>query len=268
MKNRIAIRGSGESGTGAALLAQHAGYDVFVSDKGGIKDQYKRELDAHGIAWEENRHSLDQILNAAEIINAMVDNKQQDLYTHFAMGQLDQPVDLGPGCVAVVGARPAVGKTTFVINGLMNMAIAGHKSLFISLEMSDKQLIAKISSALTGIDSERITRNEIDDDEFWREFRRRCKAVNPDAYIVAELWKAMDEGQFSVAIRAQLPRFNGKLFKQPEVLPLDRDQIDLLLEASRADWAEVEPAIFGTLLESALNPLERHDLGAHYTPRA
>jgi hypothetical protein len=78
----------------------------------------------------------------------------------------------------------------------------------------------------------------------------------------------MDEGQFSVAIRAQLPRFNGKLFKQPEVLPLDRDQIDLLLEASRADWAEVEPAIFGTLLESALNPLERHDLGAHYTPRA
>ena len=86
--------------------------------------------------------------------------------------------------------------------------------------------------------------------------------------LVAELWKAMDEGQFSVAIRAQLPRFNGKLFKQPEVLPLDRSQIELLLEAAKADWAEVEPAIFGTLLESALNPLERHDLGAHYTPRA
>ena len=86
--------------------------------------------------------------------------------------------------------------------------------------------------------------------------------------LVAELWKAMDEGQFSVAIRAQLPRFNGKLFKNPEVLPVDRDQIDLLLEASRADWAEVEPAIFGSLLENALDPLERHDLGAHYTPRA
>ncbi|UCV14154.1 class I SAM-dependent DNA methyltransferase [Quatrionicoccus australiensis] len=86
--------------------------------------------------------------------------------------------------------------------------------------------------------------------------------------LVAELWKAMDEGQFSVAVRAQLPRFNGKLFKNPEVLPVDRAQIELLLEASRADWAEVEPAIFGTLLESALNPLERHDLGAHYTPRA
>ena len=93
-------------------------------------------------------------------------------------------------------------------------------------------------------------------------------AVSQFVPLVAELWKAMDEGQFSVAIRAQLPRFNGKLFKQPEVLPLARDQIDLLLEAARADWAEVEPAIFGSLLENALDTLERHDLGAHYTPRA
>lgn len=42
-----------------------------------------------------------------------------------------------------------------------------------------------------GIDGWRLdVPNEIDDDEFWREFRRRCKAVNPDTYIVAELWKA------------------------------------------------------------------------------
>jgi very-short-patch-repair endonuclease len=86
--------------------------------------------------------------------------------------------------------------------------------------------------------------------------------------LAAELWKAVDEGRFSIAIRARLPRFNGKLFKNPEVLPVDRNQIELLLEAARADWAEVEPAIFGSLLENALDPLERHDLGAHYTPRA
>ncbi|MGB4857512.1 MAG: type IIL restriction-modification enzyme MmeI, partial [Candidatus Dechloromonas phosphoritropha] len=93
-------------------------------------------------------------------------------------------------------------------------------------------------------------------------------AVQQFVPLVAELWTAMDEGRFSVAIRANLPRFNGKLFKNPEVLPVDRSQIEFLLEAAKADWAEVEPAIFGTLLESALNPLERHDLGAHYTPRA
>ena len=39
-------------------------------------------------------------------------------------------------------------------------------------------------------------------------------------------------------------------------------------EAARADWRDVEPAIFGTLLERALDPVERHKLGAHYTPRA
>jgi len=86
--------------------------------------------------------------------------------------------------------------------------------------------------------------------------------------LVGELWRAMDKGEFSVAIRAALPRFNGKLFKEPRVLPLTRDQIDLLLAASRADWTQVEPAIFGTLLERALDPTERHALGAHYTPRA
>ncbi|CAB1369803.1 class I SAM-dependent DNA methyltransferase [Denitratisoma oestradiolicum] len=86
--------------------------------------------------------------------------------------------------------------------------------------------------------------------------------------LLGELWRAMDKGEFSVAIRAALPRFNGKLFKQPRVLPLDRGQIGLLIEASRADWTQVEPAIFGTLLERALDPAERHALGAHYTPRA
>ncbi len=49
---------------------------------------------------------------------------------------------------------------------------------------------------------------------------------------------------------------------------MDRDQLDLLIEAARADWRDVEPAIFGTLLERALDPVERHKLGAHYTPRA
>ncbi|MBK8742165.1 MAG: class I SAM-dependent DNA methyltransferase [Betaproteobacteria bacterium] len=92
----------------------------------------------------------------------------------------------------------------------------------------------------------------------------------PEQFIplVSEVWRAMDRGEFSAAVRADLLKFNGKLFKNPQVLPLNRDQIDLLLAAARADWREVEPAIFGTLLERALDPAERHALGAHYTPRA
>jgi hypothetical protein len=86
--------------------------------------------------------------------------------------------------------------------------------------------------------------------------------------LLAALWREMDAGGFSVVLRATLPRFNGKLFKQPEVIALDREQIGLLLQAAHADWTQVEPAIFGTLLERALTPSERHALGAHYTPRA
>ncbi len=86
--------------------------------------------------------------------------------------------------------------------------------------------------------------------------------------LIGELWRAMDKGEFSAAIRSALPRFNGKLFKEPTVLPLTREQIELLIAAANADWTQVEPAIFGTLLERALNPSERHALGAHYTPRA
>ncbi|MBL8443450.1 MAG: class I SAM-dependent DNA methyltransferase, partial [Zoogloeaceae bacterium] len=85
--------------------------------------------------------------------------------------------------------------------------------------------------------------------------------------LIHALWKEMDAGGFSVVLRHTLPRFNGKLFKSPDVLPLDRDQIGLLREAAGADWTQVEPAIFGTLLERALDPAERHSLGAHYTPR-
>lgn len=85
--------------------------------------------------------------------------------------------------------------------------------------------------------------------------------------LLGALWKDMDTGGFSVVLRQTLPRFNGKLFKSPDVLPLTRDQIDLLRQAARADWTQVEPAIFGTLLERALDPAERHSLGAHYTPR-
>jgi len=70
MKKRIVILGSGESGTGAALLAKYLGYDVFVSDEGAIKPEYKAELDRAGIAWEENQHTLDQIGNASEIIKS------------------------------------------------------------------------------------------------------------------------------------------------------------------------------------------------------
>lgn len=90
--------------------------------------------------------------------------------------------------------------------------------------------------------------------------------------MLRSLWADMDAGGFSIALAKNVLHFNGKLFKGSATdgysLLLTPDQIDLLIAAAQANWREVEPAIFGTLLERALNPAERHALGAHYTPRA
>lgn len=90
--------------------------------------------------------------------------------------------------------------------------------------------------------------------------------------MLRTLWADMDRGGFSAALAAPVLHFNGKLFKEPlsdgYSLLLNQEQIDMLLLAAKANWREVEPAIFGTLLERALDATERHALGAHYTPRA
>ena len=86
--------------------------------------------------------------------------------------------------------------------------------------------------------------------------------------MVEHLWQTMNTGGFSVILRADILHFNGGLFSEPTALSLNADQLHLLVEAAKADWRDVEPAIFGTLLERALDPVERHKLGAHYTPRA
>jgi hypothetical protein len=88
------------------------------------------------------------------------------------------------------------------------------------------------------------------------------------APLLEELWRGMDRGDVSALLRKRVRRFNGGLFKDARAIPLTREEIGELYEASRHDWADVEPAIFGTLLEQALDPAERRRLGAHYTPRA
>lgn len=70
MTERIVILGGGESGTGAALLAKSKGFDVFVSDQGTLKDKYRDELKNAGIAFEEGKHTAEQILNANIIIKS------------------------------------------------------------------------------------------------------------------------------------------------------------------------------------------------------
>jgi UDP-N-acetylmuramoylalanine--D-glutamate ligase len=70
MKKKIVILGAGESGAGSAVLAQKQGFEVFVSDKGQIKDMYREILNNHNIRWEEGNHDENIILSADEVIKS------------------------------------------------------------------------------------------------------------------------------------------------------------------------------------------------------
>lgn len=96
----------------------------------------------------------------------------------------------------------------------------------------------------------------------------------PDSFapLLRDLWKRMDDpdydNRFFSGFKAHLRHFNGNLFRDARAFPMTREEIGELLAAAGHDWRYVEPAIFGTLVEQALDPDERRKLGAHYTPRS
>ena len=69
-QHRLVVLGAGESGAGAAYLAQQQGYEVFVSDFGPIADQYKKQLQDWNIRFEENQHTEEEILKAVEVVKS------------------------------------------------------------------------------------------------------------------------------------------------------------------------------------------------------
>lgn len=101
--------------------------------------------------------------------------------------------------------------------------------------------------------------------EILRAYKGKADKVH---HKFASLWQDMDKGGYSTQWEEDILRFNGGLFKSAEALEITEEELNWLTIAAERSWQEVEPAIFGTLLESALDPSERHKLGAHYTPRA
>jgi UDP-N-acetylmuramoylalanine--D-glutamate ligase len=150
MTERIVILGSGESGTGAAILAKAKGYDVFVSDQGQIKDKYKVELQDHSIPFEESVHSEDKILNADLVIKSPgIPDKAEIIKKvkaanisiideiEFAYRYID-----GSKVIAITGTN---GKTTTTLltyhlmkeSGL-NVALAGNVGFSMARQVAEK----------------------------------------------------------------------------------------------------------------------------------
>ncbi len=83
--------------------------------------------------------------------------------------------------------------------------------------------------------------------------------------MLEDLFAKMATGGFFGA--DEIKRFNGNLFNDAAVVALQPNEIGLLDAAARADWSDVEPAIFGTLFERGLDPDKRSQIGAHFTSR-
>jgi SAM-dependent methyltransferase len=104
--------------------------------------------------------------------------------------------------------------------------------------------------------------------ESFSKFLSRYKGrANRLHFALEQLWKDMDAGRYSPVLEEDVLRFNGGLFRDATALEINDEELDWLTIAANRKWRDVEPAIFGTLLERALSPAERHRLGAHYTPR-
>ncbi|WP_427792190.1 class I SAM-dependent DNA methyltransferase [Brevundimonas diminuta] len=84
----------------------------------------------------------------------------------------------------------------------------------------------------------------------------------------AAVFRSMARGGHCAALRQDVPAFGGGLFREEAALPLSEVDLEVLIRAAGCDWSAVEPDIFGTFLEQALEPGDRTELGAHYTPKA
>lgn len=113
---RLAILGGGESGVGTAILAKQKGWEVFLSDRGNLKPEYRKQLDDEGIAYEEGKHTEDKILEADCIMKSpgipdkapiVVKARERGIAViseiEFAAQYTDKPI------IAITGSN---GKTT------------------------------------------------------------------------------------------------------------------------------------------------------------
>ena len=105
----------------------------------------------------------------------------------------------------------------------------------------------------------------LQDNMFTRMLEHARKRPEDFAALTRDLFGAMASGG-RIGFET-VDWFNGGLFDDDIVLPLDKTEIDITLRAAVLDWSEIDPSILGTLFERGLDPGKRAQLGAHYTDR-
>ncbi len=163
---RLVVLGAGESGAGSAVLAKLKGFEVFVSDFGEVKAEYKELLSSYGIDWEEKQHTLDKILNADEVVKSPgIPEKVQVVKEIRAKGipVISEIEFAGRYCTAkticITGSNGKTTTTSLIYHMLkkagLNVGLAGNigKSfaLQVALEHFDYYVIELSSFQLDGM---------------------------------------------------------------------------------------------------------------------
>ncbi len=157
----MVILGGGESGVGAALLAAQQGYDVFVSDGGPLKEEYRQTLSTHQIAFEEGGHSEQRILNAVEIMKSPGIPEKNDLVKKIRSKGIPviSEIELAyryKGNSQIIGITGSNGKTTTTAmtyhicrHGGLNCALVGNIGYSFARQVAEDPrpwYVAEISS--------------------------------------------------------------------------------------------------------------------------
>ncbi|WP_194768171.1 UDP-N-acetylmuramoyl-L-alanine--D-glutamate ligase [Tamlana sp. I1] len=133
---RLVVLGGGESGVGTALLAKAKGYEVFVSDKGKIKEKYKQVLIHHEIDWEDENHTTSKILNADLIMKSPGIPDKVDLVKQIRKAGITVVSEIEFASkftnATIVGITGSNGKTTtatlthHLLKDELNVGLAGN----------------------------------------------------------------------------------------------------------------------------------------------
>ena len=114
---------------------------------------------------QKDESFISQVVQTAEEIEKNI-NKKEDLSLYTGYFDLDDLTDgLHKGELTVIGARPGVGKTTFSLQLAENIAKKGKNVCYVSLEMSEIQMIQKLLSLRTGVNSRKIRNGDMTEDE-------------------------------------------------------------------------------------------------------
>lgn len=161
MSKRLVILGGGESGVGAALLAVQQGYEVFVSDGSPLKDNYRQDLQHHGIDFEEGGHTVEKILNADEVMKSPGIPEKNELVKQIRAKAIPviSEIELAyrhKGDSKIIGITGSNGKTTTTAltyhickEGGLDCALVGNIGYSFARQVSEdpKQwYVAEISS--------------------------------------------------------------------------------------------------------------------------